>query len=295
MADLLDELRDANPVVNCDPLAIETIWPFLNTRDATPPEPPAGPARARWRLPAALASALAAAAILVAILARSGETSIVARAYAAMDSNGVVIHWVSTSHATSPTGTSVRHEQAWISGPDAHTIITGTNPRPNDGRTPRLSYETALNGSLLRSYDASSNVISTARLVGSGTGPELPQNPLQTFRDFYNRGSVHPDGTRKIDGRRVNALIVRASAAQGRPTLTFFVDATTSTPVEFISYDYSPNNRLVDTLTTVFQTYTRLPLTTRTRALLALRPHTRAKETPTTSRHRGAAPLQQSP
>jgi hypothetical protein len=158
-----------------------------------------------------------------------------------------------------------------------------------------LSYEVAFNGSVLERYDAISNVISTARLVGSGTGPGLPQDPLQTFRDFHERGRVQADGTRVIAGHRVDALVVRGTTSQTRPTITFFVDASTAAPVEFISHHHSPDDRLLGTLTTVFQTYARLPLTTATRALLTLLAHPGARRTPATFRQRGGAPLRASP
>jgi hypothetical protein len=289
MADLLDELRDANPVVGCDPVEIETMWPLLDARVPTSPEPRARRARARWRVPAVMAGALAAAVVVLSVLGGDGGDSIVARAYAAMDARGVVIHWVSTSSVSSPNRSSVRHEEAWISGPDAHTIISGTYPVAISSGGQRISYEAALNGNVLRRYDAIKHLITTARLVGSGSGPGLPQDPLQTFRDFYNRGRVEADGTRIVAGHRVNVLIVHADA-QARPTVVFYVDAKTAAPVEFISYSYSPGHRLNGTITTVFQTYERLPLTPRTRALLSLLPHPGAKQTPTTSRQRGGAP-----
>jgi hypothetical protein len=295
MADLLDELRDANPVIDCDPLAIEAIWPLLDAHGATLPEPWARRSRAQWQPPAAIASALAIGVLLVSIITGRAGTSVVARAYAAMDSSGVVIHWVSTSRATGPSGLSVRHEEAWISGPDAHTIISGANPGPSGRHGRRLSFEAAFNGSVLQRYDAITNVMSTARLVGSGTGPGLPQDPLQTFRDFYRRGRVKGEGTRVIAGRRVNMLVVYADGGERRPMLTFFVDTVTGAPVEFISYTYSSESRLLGTVTTVFQTYARLPLTSATRTLLALLPHPAAAQTPTTNRQRGGAPRRASP
>lgn len=218
---------------------------------------------------AVLGGILAAAIVLV--VAGGGGASIVARAYAATDPSGVIVHYVETSRAPSYAHVGPIVTQTWIYGQDIRQIF--------DANDPRHSQDTVISGGKLRT-------LTSGRLVIMPSGPANTKcaaaivleadctaggqnnNPISALRTLYRSGQIRVVGHAKTDGRRVDVLIGRSSNLRVRA----LIDARTFLPLHVTMTETFKGPSPVTYALTITG-YQRLPVTTRNRQLLALPPH----------------------
>jgi hypothetical protein len=289
MTDVLERLRAANPVADCDPPPAERLWPAI---DAAPP-------RRRRHHPTAVRVAAGVLAVVLVALAvglasgGSGPTSIAARAYAATGTPGVIDHFVEISRThrapgAPPFGYADSRAEVWFSGSRSHALTTSYMVSARGHRSIQGGEE-AVDGLRAMTYNADTNTSATLNLRPAGVGQTRsciqvlvcgwePANPIATLRELYAAGRLHDAGTTTADGRRLDVLAGGTGRPPGPRTLVrILVDPKTFIPVKLVVTMYgalgrSPVALLLTTETTIGD-YERIPLTPATSRLLAMRAH----------------------
>jgi hypothetical protein len=292
--DLLERVREVAPLVPADvlsstgPSAQRVLTHVLATparADAAgPTRPPAGrPAGAarqstwltRWRV-GAVAGLATAIAVVVAILVigASGGPSIVARAYAATNPAGVIVHYIETSRSSLQANTQVPYiTEFWVDGPDSHQILEANNPKKRQdivtsgGQGYTLAFGTL---AIIPAWPANTRCAAAIVLEG-GCAEGQNNTPIDGLRSLYRSGQIHTNGHATINGRRVDVLTGSTANLQ----LRALVDAHTFLPVKVTMIETFPQGRGRRPITyaLTITDYQRLPTTPHNRQLLQLPPH----------------------
>lgn len=165
MTDVLDRLREANPV---DAEALDL------------PPAPSTPARARRRWQLVTVAAAVGVAALALVLARGGSSDLAARAYAA--TNGGIVHW-RTEIVNRSNGRLFSRErvEGWATQWTTHVLHYDLV----HGKA-RLTAETRLANGRARTWDAGSNDYSSySASTPSGGIPSPMIDPFAAFRRAY--------------------------------------------------------------------------------------------------------------
>jgi hypothetical protein len=261
VTDLLDELRDANPV---DPTTLE-LPAGLAARvlDAA-----AGQSRRarRLRLPSSILAAAAAVCVVVLLLpgGRGGTPDLAARAYAATTGVGI-IHW-RTEQFSYSNGHETDHQrnEGWTG--DGVTHVVRYEVRRGKAR---LVEDSRTADGRSRIYAAASDdYMTVAAAKGSSADPLAGGDPFAIFRRAYRTGKLTRIGSHRY------AVDLPGGDNAGY-TATYDIDPATALPERFTLTSSTSNagrrddNRLV----LRFTIYQRLPLTSGSRAKLSLFAH----------------------
>jgi hypothetical protein len=296
--DLLERVREVAPLVPADvlsstgPSAQRVLMHVLATparADAAgSARPPAGrPASAarqsswltRWRVGAVagLATAIAVVAVILVISA-SGGPSIVARAYAATNPAGVIVHYVETSRS-SANGTSRVPDitEFWVDGPASHEVLEANNPRERQdivtsgGQVHTLAFGTLVS---MPAWPATTRCAPAIVLEG-GCAEGQNNTPIDGLRSLYRSGQIHATGDATINGRRVDVL----TGSTGDLRLRALLDAHTFLPLKVTMTETFPQGRGKRAITyaLAITDYQRLPTTPHNRQLLQLPAHPNAR------------------
>lgn len=232
------------------------------------------------RLPA-LVLAMAALAIAILLVTSNRGPSIVARAYAATDPSGVIVHYTETltfSGGGARPKTEVR--EVWRSGQQLHVIIAPDNPGSTD--------DIAIDGRDVHNY--TQDTIAIYKLpasFGRGTctpGQVLAQlcnnnaqaDAVAALRRLAHDGRLHSTGPATLDGRRVDRL---TGTTQGY-TITALVDAHTFLPVKIQATESIHRPRIFgppEYVTTTVTDYQQLTASPQNDKLLLMRSHPGAR------------------
>jgi hypothetical protein len=264
MNDLMQRLRDENPVSVCSPPSIDDVWRKLDAGAGSPPT-----RRPEWPI-VALGAIPAVAIVVVAIVAlRSGPSASPARHGI---SGRVVVHYTATSVRVSSAKKTTRVRwEVWVSGSLTHVEFF---------RNGVLAGEIASTPTRIQEYlpPPRGNVIAT------GAPPKGPAvcnallticglrgvDPVALVRQRVRSGALRAGGTTVRGGRRYQVL-------QGNPGdvgVTVLVDPSTSIPVEIVTRTpLAGRGRAFVFTTTTISGYERLPLTAKSEAFLQLRDH----------------------
>ena len=262
MTDVLDDLRDANPV---DADALE-VPPRLTAR-VLGPAPARAPSRTqRRRVPLAVIATAAAAfvAVLLAPGDRGPEPSLAARAYAATTGAGV-IHWRTEWHDYS-NGRHVEHQriEGWARNGVTHTVRYDVRR----GKA-RLTSDSRTTPARSRIYlAASDDYISTpASSNRTSADPLTNGDPFAIFRRAYRTGKLARLGPQRY--------AVELPGDPDRTKAIYDLDARTALPRRFTlsTSNVSRGKRYDNKLVMRFTVYERLAFNTTNRAKLRLLPH----------------------
>jgi hypothetical protein len=243
----------------------------------------------------ATAVTLAVVAIAAVMLAGGGSPSIVARAYAAIDSTGVIVHYVETDRfpyaidsSLRGYGSVVRIAQVWVSGTRSHLVardhVVGFGKRQTSSQE-----DIATRGSVQEAWNGENNSIFIAPVAESDPAGRCPKvaalgpmcsgvnnDPITIVRRLYRSGRLHAAGQATFDGRRVD-VIAGQQNSRALPwkvvlvSVRVLVDPKTFLPLQ-VQEKYTVGARSVSATTTI-SGYQRLPLSDSNRGLLELRPH----------------------
>jgi hypothetical protein len=225
--------------------------------------------------------ALASLAAAILLITANGTPSIVARAYAATDPSGVIVHYVETltfSGRGSRAKTTIR--EVWRSGRRLHVIQAPNNPTATD--------DIAIDGRDVRNY--AQNTIAIYKLPatfarGSCTpGQALAQlcnnnaqaDPVAVLRRLARAGRLRSTGPTMLDDHRVDRL----TGTTDGYTITALVDPHTFLPVRIQATEQIPRPRVfgpAQYLTTTVSNYQQLTTSPQNVKLLLLRPHPGAR------------------
>jgi hypothetical protein len=229
----------------------------------------------RTRRGVAAAAVLATvASAVVALLANGGDGgfSVVARAYAATNPAGVIIHYVETSaplqHQRGSTQTT--EIEIWTYGNQSHQIVDPDDPKNRQdivaggGQVQTLAY-----GTLISSPDRDTRC--PAAQVLEGCVVSANNSPIAALRVLYRSGQIHSAGVTTVDGRRLDVL----SGRSGNLSIRALVDRHTFVPVKVTMTQTVtfPRTKNVVTFAMTITDYQRLPVTARNMRRLALPPH----------------------
>ncbi|WP_028062794.1 hypothetical protein [Solirubrobacter soli] len=273
MIDLLDELRDANPI---DPDRVE-VAPYSSSRSPRP-----RPRRA-WRLvvvAAPIAVALVAALALIPGRAtKPGGPTLAARAYAAVTKPGVV-HW-RTALRTHVNGQG--HTQTITEG-WSHNGVTHILMWELHNHKPRLVMDTRSAGGRTATWTANSDTILRGKAVPTGSDPNTLGDPMAIFRRAYRAGKLAP-----LAPNRLKVDLPGRSDNEGDFTAYYDMDPKTALPLRYVLA-----GRDGDTTTVQIRVYETLPFTDATRAKLRMLDHP-APASATTSAEEHFAVLRHGP
>ncbi len=275
MTDLLDELRDADPV---DRATLE-VPPELAARVAAGRDL----RRARRRRPAAalVATAVAVVAIVAVVLGGGdgrGRLSLADRAYAATGGSGVR-HWTVSirSYINGARRGIVQRQEGWARNGTLHVLLFEQHRVTTDIR--QTPVRTRSWGAGMNDYTETPTPKKRAR------GPMQLGDPFAEFRRAHNAGQLV----------RVNATTYRVRPdkrifAPGS-TLTYELDPKTALPARAVlayTRGRGPTPSALDgahyRLVFTYDTYERLPDTEANRAKLQLLPHSGAGPSKTDAR-----------
>ncbi len=326
LPDSLSRLADANPVTVDDhsgqtasaQAVLATILAGEHPAERRLVMPP--PARhrgrrraARWLTPVALAAVVVAA--LLVLTTGGAAPSVVARVYAAIRTDGVIVHYIETFQSRDATGTHrLSTTEVWAAGSRRHLIISFRR-QPGQAKGDGLLTEVTSNGGHGERYsDGAGGTIGKLTLPAAltsdcrstaGLNPSCVlsngSDPLAVLRRLYRSGRLHAAGQTTLDGHRVDVIATRGATPRTTgqtilPRVRALVDPRTFVPISIQETFVFTPPRVTrvppTTLTTTITDYQRLALTPHNRQLLAMRPHphariergvTRVTETPTTS------------
>lgn len=261
MTDVLDELREANPV---DAEALDL------------PPAPSTPARARRRWQLVTVAAAVGVAALALVLARGGSSDLAARAYAA--TNGGIVHW-RTEIVNRSNGRLFSRErvEGWATQWTTHVLHYDLV----HGKA-RLTAETRLANGRARTWDAGSNDYSSySASTPSGGIPSPMIDPFAAFRRAYREkrlAKVADNHYRMTFGRE-----------EPKVSLDYELDPKTARPRRLTITSPNPTAGRTNVTTVDFALYETLEVTPATRAKLALLPHPGAGPSTTPAAERFAA------
>jgi hypothetical protein len=264
MSDLLDELRDADPV---DRATLE-VPPTLAARVAAGRE--RRPPRTRRQVAVLVAIAAATVAVVASVLGGGdgrGRLSLADRAYAATSGPGVR-HWTISirTYINGRRRGIVQRQEGWARGATLHVLLF-------DGH--RLNTDIRQTAAKTRSWSSGINdYIETATPKHRAQGPLQLGDPFAEFRRAHQAGKLV----------RVNATTYRVKPdkrilAPGS-TLTYELDPDTALPARAIlvytrgpGTSSSPLDGAQYRIVFTYDTYQRLPDSAANRAKLDLLPH----------------------
>lgn len=234
--------------------------------------------RAAERLPAVAAIAAAIIAAVVIAATDSGP-SIVARAYAATDPTGAIVHYVKTSSFLQVgTRPKTAVTEIWRSGDQTHLIV-----EPND---PKQTEELAINGNVVQNYNQGTisyrlparffkRDCSSGQVLAQLCNNNTENDPITALRRLARSGDIHSVGHRTFRGRHVDVLTGAAQQIQIRA----LIDPRTFLPIEIqvVQRFRAPRPFVSLQLTTTVTDYQRLPFTTENAKLLLMRSHPHAR------------------
>ncbi len=233
---------------------------------------------ARWLGPAlALVTALVVAAV---VLTAGGSPSIVARAYAATNTNGVIVHYIQTLQFWQRSGKSqTAVHDVWVSGQQRHLIVTGSDQKTDEITFNGKEVQNYLPDGTLATYRVAARTLargcgSIGILLGE-CGRSDETNPLTALRRLYQSGRLHAAGHTTLGGRRVDLITGSSQAVR----LRALVDPHTFVPITIQLVQQIPMPAAFPALqlTTTITDYQRLPLTPHNRRLLLMRSHPHAR------------------
>jgi hypothetical protein len=252
MTDLLDDLRDANPI---DPDELD-VPPYAHRV----PRPPRRRRRHFRPAVAAVAVALLIVAVIALIPGRAAKhgDDLAARAYAAVTKPGVV-HWRTAlrTHVGGEGNTQMVAE-GWSHKGVTHILMWELyNHRPHleldmrtaDGRT--------------TTWSSASDHVTHGKAARTGSNPNYLGDPMAIFRRAYQAGKLSPLGP-----NRLAVDLPGRSDNQGDYTAYYDIDPKTSLPLRYITAE--PNGSRSTLQIRVYET---LPFDAATRAKLRLLRH----------------------
>jgi hypothetical protein len=208
------------------------------------------------------------------VIDASGGPSIIARAYAATNPAGVIVHYVGSSRSSLNAIRRVPDiAEFWVDGPDSHQVLEANNPRARQdivtsgGQVYTLAFGTL---SSMPAWPATTRCAPAIVLEG-GCAEGQNNTPIDGLRSLYRSGQIHASGHATINGRRVDVLTGSAGDLQ----LRALVDAHTFLPVTVTmteTFQQGRGRRAITNQLTISD-YQRLPITPHNRRLLELPPH----------------------
>ncbi len=317
--DVMERLAAANPVdVPAQNLDDPAARIHLQTIFASEQDPPNGrysaqtatfPRRPVLRL---ALTAAAVATLIAAVIAFAGSgnpgPSVLAQAYAATNSAGVILHYTfSTYEPQTERGPGAlvtelsSSAQVWATGDRSHLLEISTT-RLTEGRRIKRVTEIATAPGRFTVYiqgpDTPRGVIihlpaTKTPCVGglqNAIAPALTgcENPIDALRQLYRLKALHGAGTAKLDGRTVDVLSgspdppPHPAALQQTWRVTVLVDPRTFYPLEVKETQTERVRRHGErpaslTVISRFGRFERIPLTAGSRRLLVLDPHPGAR------------------
>ncbi|MGH3262336.1 MAG: hypothetical protein ACRDNS_10095, partial [Trebonia sp.] len=231
----------------------------------------------RHRAAGAFVAIVASAVGAIVALAGGGGSSVVARAYAATNPAGVIVHYVEASsiwvHNRRVAATTM---QVWSYGDRSHQIL---NPDDPNNRQDIVASDghvyTLMDGQLMTSlYSPADNRCPAAGVL---EGCVLSENngPIAALRELYRSSQIHLAGHTTVDGRRVDVL----SGRSGNLSIRALVDDHTFVPVEVTITGTAPRigRAAPSTHVLTITSYQRLSVTQSHLRRLALPPHPHAR------------------
>jgi hypothetical protein len=291
--DLLERVREVAPMVPADvlsptgPSAHRVLAHVLAAparagaagATGTQADRPSGAARQSWVTRArvgAVAGLATAIAVLVTIvvIGANGGPSIVARAYAATNPAGVIVHYVETSHSSLQAESRVPDvTEFWIDGQDSHQILYANDPNNRQDIVTSGGQVYTLASGTLASMPAwpPTTTCAPAIVLDGGCAEGQNNTPIDGLRSLYRSGQIHANGHATISGRRVDVLTGRT----GNLRLRALLDTHTFLPIKVTMTETFPQGRGRRAVTNALtiSDYQRLPTTPHNRQLLALPPH----------------------
>jgi hypothetical protein len=287
-----DPLRDGERLTPGEEHEAEALLARLLATPVTTTESRRRRARPlRWAAVAAGAAGVTAAAFVAANLVDSDAPGpgVVERAVAAVTRADVVYHTLERTRGTSTFG---RGEEISLFTETWHTTDGRIHQKTfasGAGRRGRLLSEFA--GMRRQGRSGGRGLMWSARgntIVEMGFGFRRGRLPYPTpfedagaqLRALEDEGRLRPAGTTRIDGRRAYRLTSGPVRVPGEPRaeerLVFLVDAESYLPLARRHFIEIRSGETMRTFTR-YLVYERLPLTGRTRKLLALDPHPGAR------------------
>jgi hypothetical protein len=232
----------------------------------------------RGRAAGALLAIVASAGLALLITVGGGGSSVVARAYAATDPAGVIVHYVETTSFQQQSG-SPQTLEVWIYGDQSHQILNPEDPKNRQDIVASHGHVyTLMDGQLMTSLYSPAEIRCPAAGILSGCVLSDNNSPIAALRALYRSGEIHLTGHTTLDGRRLDVLTGRS----GNLTIRALVDGHTFVPVKVTMTRTLiwPRTKVPRAPSTVIQTitdYQRLPVTASNLRRLALPPHRHAR------------------
>jgi hypothetical protein len=250
MTDLLDDLRDANPI---DPDELD-VPPYAH-RAPTPP-------RRRRSRPAVAAAAVAllivaAIALIPGRAAKHGD-NLAARAYAAVTKPGVV-HWRTAlrTHVGGEGNTQMVTE-GW-----SHNGVTHILMWQLYNHKPHLELDMRTADGRTTTWSSVSDSVTHRKAARTGSDPNRLGDPMAIFRRAYQARKLSPLGPNRLEvdlpGRSDN---------EGDYTASYDIDPKTALPLRYVTAE--PNGSRSTLQIRVYET---LPFDAASRAKLRLLRH----------------------
>lgn len=230
-------------------------------------------------LPPLAGAAATAVAVIVLLAGGSGSGSIVDRAYAAVDGDGAIVHFVETARPAPDPGGLVATAQVWIAGTRARAIVTVRRPSGlPSGRVTRR--QIIVNGRHVTSIMNGRRIQTTgqacAPLLGFCDG--AIGSPFASLGSLYKSGRLRQAASQTVDGQRVDVIVGEIPWTGEIPntgphnrrrslTIRILVNPTTAIPVK-ITETFAPGSAITATVSD----YRKLPFTPHNAQLLSPRP-----------------------
>jgi hypothetical protein len=232
------------------------------------------PRRFRGTIFAAPLAGITAAAVAIIILFSGGPggASLVDRAYAAIDGNGVIVHFVETARAHPDFGNEVATAEVWIAGKRVRAIITTRGEFAGSMRVMR--HELIVDGDHVTNIRDGHAQTQTGRecapLLGFCGG--AIGNPLSAIRSLYKSGHLRQARSQTLHGHKVGVIVGTLHGLSSPITMRIFVNPKTAIPAEIVEnagvIHVVNRGRVARIVTSVIRDYRQLPLTPKNEALL---------------------------
>lgn len=293
MQDLIERLRDADPLPGADHLTAEEqreADELLARLTAEPITPRPRPRARRWALAAGVACTLALVLGAVSLFDEDeGGPGVAERAVAAVTDEKAIYHTVSIARATVPDAEDPSPRPVWFESWDAQdgsthqklfTVVDGGRGKLRGEMAGRLHPRgRGRFGGALISYDARDNTIRHTRFGRAPTRGAPTFNPGsdpgRSLKALQAQGRLRLAGTARVGDREAYRLVsgpVPGFIKGSVDRYEYLVDSETYYPllVRYSSGDFS--------VTVRYLVYERLPFDASHRKLLKLDPHPGAKE-----------------